>query len=753
MRQKIRPMFRLLMHLDFVELLEKAISINVVCDGKQFGAQHTVGTVVCIYIREDSAETKDFFGNSIPVYKVLRMPMCLQQAPNKIAVDVVTVNKEKYVQQSPFLCLRSLVLSFAHHIFTRFGYKLAIQLDAAADNRDCGNLQRSMDSMSNPNSMHECIMVTRSVCPAVEADLKTDGMLDILTQFQAGIDLPTLTANLRVLRLAQRYLKEATVAMKTLRNQLQKEEKAKRLKTTAATASPAHSAQPSPETAVSVCADSDGDQKGEQGMGRLTDAQRLEKLVEAVEGATQAVTEANATLAADCAASLAKHKVETGLGMGIRERPMELDVSGPVMRRPDDVRRIFNLYEEKLNPRLELIRRIRWIARRWYCKTQDRAAAKVADREPASAEPPRLPRSQWAKDLEPALKLQWTKELAQELELRIRKMRKLKFERWGSALYCKQAQPGQVGPVQDWKCCHLVPNAEDPKIDMRRWKSMFKKQRGQLKDNIAGTVVSMRENPARFWPCRDQRVSVSSADSAAQSAGSSQGHAGAATVADPLTTELHHVGHVQQCCYHSQHNALNDFIKLLDLEFMQRVVSVIKLVKNPFVDPELRTAIDHLFSEDPELRHSIDSKTDYFKLVRQGIEEQAARGEGISLKEAKEEMGCDLDKDFSAESAHTCAIVRWATVAKSATWLLGCRRAVSFGLLYIAGLGLTTEDEIKAAVAIFSHEGFVSEQHQSVRLEPKVSEAFEFLVVPRPSRSWPLCALCTTWCSSPSCSV
>ena len=257
---------------------------------------------------------------------------------------------------------------------------------------------------------------------------------------------------------------------------------------------------------------------------------------------------------------------------------------------------------------------------------------------------------------------------------------------------------------------------------------MFKKQRGQLKDNIAGTVVSMRENPARFWPCRDQRVSVSSADSAAQSAGSSQGHAGAATVADPLTTELHHVGHVQQCCYHSQHNALNDFIKLLDLEFMQRVVSVIKLVKNPFVDPELRTAIDHLFSEDPELRHSIDSKTDYFKLVRQGIEEQAARGEGISLKEAKEEMGCDLDKDFSAESAHTCAIVRWATVAKSATWLLGCRRAVSFGLLYIAGLGLTTEDEIKAAVAIFSHEGFVSEQHQSVRLEPKVSEAFEFLV-------------------------
>ena len=65
MRLTIRPTFRLLMHWHFARLLEQAISINIVCDGKQFGPQHTVGTVVCIYIRDHSEETIDFFGNCI----------------------------------------------------------------------------------------------------------------------------------------------------------------------------------------------------------------------------------------------------------------------------------------------------------------------------------------------------------------------------------------------------------------------------------------------------------------------------------------------------------------------------------------------------------------------------------------------------------------------------------------------------------------------------------------------------------------
>jgi hypothetical protein len=124
MLQKIRPAFRLLMHLDFAKLLKLAVSINIVCDGKQFGAQHTVGTVICIYTRDTLAETKDAFGNITALYTVVRMlmsrVMCRQQAPNKIAVDVVNSKNEKYVQQSSLLCLRLLVLSFEHDIFLLF---------------------------------------------------------------------------------------------------------------------------------------------------------------------------------------------------------------------------------------------------------------------------------------------------------------------------------------------------------------------------------------------------------------------------------------------------------------------------------------------------------------------------------------------------------------------------------------------------------------------------------------------------------
>ena len=126
MRQKIRPTFRLLMHMEFSRLFEQAVTINVTCDGKQFGPHHTLGVVVCLAIRDKSAETVDAFGDSIPVYRVVRMPMCLQQAPNKIAVDVHGPNNEKYMQQTPFLCSRSLVLSFAHEIFVLYGFKLAL---------------------------------------------------------------------------------------------------------------------------------------------------------------------------------------------------------------------------------------------------------------------------------------------------------------------------------------------------------------------------------------------------------------------------------------------------------------------------------------------------------------------------------------------------------------------------------------------------------------------------------------------------
>ena len=239
MRLKIRPTFRILMHLEAARMLARSVSLNFVFDGKEFGQNHSIGGVVCIYVRETAKETRDAFGNSLPVYAVYRVPTCLQQAPNKIALDVV--NSEAggtYIQQSPFLCLRALYLSFMGDAFEKHGEKLAFVLDAAADNRGTGALQRAMDAMSSPNSMHDCITGTKSACPAVEEDLQRDGMLLLLEQMRSGKGLPRLTANLKNLRLAERAEREKTRAMKNLQTRVQTEQAAKPTAATAETAQP-----------------------------------------------------------------------------------------------------------------------------------------------------------------------------------------------------------------------------------------------------------------------------------------------------------------------------------------------------------------------------------------------------------------------------------------------------------------------------------------------------------------------------------
>ena len=60
-------------------------------------------------------------------------------------------------------------------------------------NRGTGNLQRSMDLLSNPNSLHKCLAVTRNVWPAVEEDLQKNFRLNRLipAPLFAGPRLPS----------------------------------------------------------------------------------------------------------------------------------------------------------------------------------------------------------------------------------------------------------------------------------------------------------------------------------------------------------------------------------------------------------------------------------------------------------------------------------------------------------------------------------------------------------------------------------
>ncbi len=156
------------------------------------------------------------------------------------------------------------------------------------------------------------------------------------------------------MRLRERCLQGLTKELKKLQNLLQ--ELGDDV-TVAVASSPSCFAarapwpQPLPANqAATACSDadqqkggSDSVSKAESGprMDRLAASRSMEEIVHHIERPKLEVAEAKACLAAGCAVSLAANKIETSLGMEVREPPKEINVSGPVMRRPEDVRRLY----------------------------------------------------------------------------------------------------------------------------------------------------------------------------------------------------------------------------------------------------------------------------------------------------------------------------------------------------------------------------------------------------------------------------
>jgi hypothetical protein len=120
---------------------------------------------------------------------------------------------------------------------------------------------------------------------------------------------------------------------------------------------------------------------------------------------------------------------------------------------------------------------------------------------------------------------------------------------------------------------------------------------------------------------------------------------------DNETGEVHYHGHGQQCQNHAANNILDPCVRFLDHELLTRIIQAARCLKNIFNEDELRAAIDHLLSNRSACRE-IDKHADFFKRVREGIASQAAVGRGVSLEEAKKQMGyTDVHFYFATYSA------------------------------------------------------------------------------------------------------
>jgi hypothetical protein len=155
----------------------------------------------------------------------------------------------------------------------------------------------------------------------------------------------------------------------------------------------------------------------------------------------------------------------------------------------------------------------------------------------------------------------------------------------------------------------------------------------------------------------------------------------------------------QQCIKHALNNMTAPCTKDLDREFLNRVIQAVKCAKSMYNENEHIDAINFFFSELPEYKQ-INEKTDFYRLVREGIAPQALAGNGLSLDEARKENGFTDEK--GAETAETCVMVRWSTTTKAADWLALHRLDYAADFFIIAAVALLRKDEMAAVVAVFS---------------------------------------------------
>ena len=225
----------------------------------------------------------------------------------------------------------------------------------------------------------------------------------------------------------------------------------------------------------------------------------------------------------------------------------------------------------------------------------------------------------------------------------------------------------------------------------------------------ANQGVSMLANPARFWGCYDQRV---------------QKEDGEFTIQETC------IG--LQCVSHRQHNGSGRMAGMMDREFLDGVVSMVTQLLNDNVKGHVLTNVNHLIFADTD----VDKQTNFYSECRNEINRRSllptktlhplSGDAGISIQQ----IALDVPAT-GLVPPDPCAMVRWATVQKSAVSLDDNADKYAFGYGRLRGVGKTQADEVKALVSIFSHRGFVSDDHPYWVLAKGSGHFFKFLVAPQ----------------------
>jgi hypothetical protein len=218
--------------------------------------------------------------------------------------------------------------------------------------------------------------------------------------------------------------------------------------------------------------------------------------------------------------------------------------------------------------------------------------------------------------------------------------------------------------------------------------------------------VSMESNTCRFWACVD--------------------HCPVGAV------QRWECGTTCHCKEHRVHNVSKDMTQTLDAECTTSLGIVAHAFHNIELGIGLRDAIEALIN--PAIANNEHS--DFHEKLRAAVNKQYAEGTGPSMDEVIKRSGIKIGQggDLKLEIDKPNE-ARWLAYFKLAH---DCSRAedlLAVALLRAKAIGVDEEAEVRAAAAVLSHRGFVSEEHSNLVMDKVRSHLFAILVSPQAKES------------------
>ena len=707
--------------------IEQADRISVHFDGTDFGQFHVNGTLLVLVFHE-CADT-DPFGNQSHTLRTERWPLLLQQVVNKIGKRIRKGGHgEFYSPETPrALCDAVGFSGILHLIFdNKLVGKSSLCSDGARDNAGCSpDDHPDTDAMCGQNSPVHSVYLTGEAPAETYKKLQETGLGEDVSQFVAGADLEDFTSRLKKNRLADRRVRD-----EMLRHE--KEAAAAATRTTTlppcAEATQAHELSPyppcvSPSGSVDKpnedplhqpgCIQPGGDSAAGSESTPMLDSDAAPTPSAATGervGAPSPMDAAGAGAKPTLRATYQKTPPEP------RQSPPAIDRSGAVMRCRKRASWLRGYAEGKLRSWWPTVLAVRWAWGWWRVLS--------ARRRLENTELQRTPARSAARQAKFIAKMQ--KWMANRHKLWMANtlggmLGEVEWEHVDEAgvvddagTYIVPIRTIKTLPGGQWSVSHLSvfcrpvredEAAEREKVEIVRHNASdlkIPKFFLFLRKLSNGLLVSMKTNPLRYYPGRDQRVNSAN---------------------EPIA-RFRRIANAYACLFHNIHNASKRQFLLLNVGFASQIISAANVISSQYVRPGIEDAVKHLFDTRPD---GINRATTFWERLREAIGLQHLRGEGVLLEQAVTESGYDWSKGLP--ECLTARELRWGTVHKAARFLLMGRRFLSLGIGKRCGHAFKEKDELDALLSCFSHRGFDSASHPRFRIEDQVKNVWALLAV------------------------